>query len=93
MIWMTEKTIQKAVFPLPKTCGETHRSEGCRGRLLPCPMSALLLAQAVGLGFDYRGAQDGPLGKQQDLSCSGRQDECTHWGGRWEGTLPMRCAE
>lgn len=31
MIWMTEKTIQKAVFPLPKTCGEAHRTEGSRG--------------------------------------------------------------
>lgn len=28
MMWMTEKTIQKAVFPLPKTCREARRSEG-----------------------------------------------------------------
>jgi hypothetical protein len=61
---MTEKTIQKAVFPLPNTCGQAHTSEGRRRYLLPCPVSAPLLAQAAGLGFDYRGAQNGPLGKQ-----------------------------
>lgn len=60
MIWMTEKTIQKAVFPLPKTCREARGSEG-RSPL----MSAPLPAQALGLGLGYRGIQDGPLGEQQ----------------------------
>lgn len=40
------------------------------------PYTGSLLGQAVWLVCDYRGTHDGPLGKKQDLSCSGGQDEC-----------------
>lgn len=82
MIWMTEKTIQKAVFPLPKTCGEAPMwGEGLLRVAVPMPFFAffvcILTRQAVWLGCSYRGTQDGPLGKRQNLSSSGGQDECT----------------
>jgi hypothetical protein len=31
MMWMTEKTIQNAVLPLPKTCQETPTGRVMRG--------------------------------------------------------------
>lgn len=53
------------------------------------PYTGSLLGQAVWLGCDYRGTQDSPLGKMQDLSCNGGQDKritCAHvpflWGIR-----------